>query len=435
MSCVGHQQNISNGRLLMRQGQYGAGIKEWLAGLAASQSLQDELPYWVLLGQVFREAKQAERALSLHQHAFNAVGDDFYLQSLIRMHLALDLLALGDAALAQKLLQQACQFERLAHCPTLQELLGEIYFALAQYELSAQALQLAIELYQDDAIAIAQCSLLLLKTYAQIPDVAPARLAAAIEIAHQHLALLPEQARQLAIELGRACEMLARPNDAAAYFKMALALPAPKSSKKAKPRRLSIVEYKLQQITSDIEIEMLREKNAAQHQQVKQLETAGFRDEVTGLYNSRYLAMRWADLQQLAQQGTELCLLNIAINLFASISEVLGKDLALLTYTQIGHILKYQCPDDAILVTSGTGAFELLLLDRDKTAVEQLIAQVQQKISQIEQVYLPEPLSISVGGAYFETHEARDVFQLRANLALFLAQRKESKQICWDGDE
>jgi GGDEF domain-containing protein len=430
-----HQQNINTGRQLMRQGQYGAGIKEWLAGLAASQTLHEELTYWVLLGQLFRDAKQFERALSLHQHAFNAVGDDRYLQSLIRMHLALDLLALGDAELAQKSLLQACEFEQLAHCPTLQELLGQIYFALALYESSAQALQLAIELYQDDAIAIAQCSLLLLKTYAQIPDIAPERLAVAIEIANQHLSLLPEQARQLAIELGRACQVLARPNDAAAYFKMALSLPAPKSSKKPKPRRLSIVEYKLQQITSDIEIEMLREKNAAQHQQVQQLETAGFRDEVTGLYNSRYLAMRWPDLHQLAQQGTELCLLNIAINLFASISEVLGKELALLTYTQIGHILKNQCPDDAILMTSGTGAFELLLLDKQKKDVEQLIGEVQQNVAQIEQVYLPEPLSISVGGAYFETHEARDVFQLRANLALFLAQRKESKQICWDGDE
>jgi diguanylate cyclase (GGDEF)-like protein len=362
------------------------------------------------------------------------LDDDAYLYSLLKMQLCLDLLALERRDLAQKALLQACEFVDLPRCPILQELLGEVYSAFADDERAALALESAIRLYQTDAISVAQCSLQLLKVYARIDALAPERLSAAIEIANQHLPLLEGQSRQMAIELGRACQVLGRITEAAYYFKQALAMPVSKASKRAKPRRLSMVEYKLQQITSDIEIEMLREKNVAQHQHVQQLETAGFRDEITGLYNTRYLAMRWSHLHQQAKQGLELCMLSIGVNLFASISEVLGKESAVLSYVQIGQILQLECPENAILATSGAGSFELLILGQKKAQVEALIAQVQAKVARIEQAYLPEPLSISIGGAYYEQDEERDVFQLRANLALFLAQRNESQLICWDGE-
>ncbi|QLI81888.1 diguanylate cyclase [Chitinibacter fontanus] len=431
---MNQQQQIKQGQQLLRQGLVSNALKTWLDGLSQSTNIPEELPYWVVLGGYFRAAGQAERALSLHQHAYGLMGSDAYLRSWLEMQLCLDLLALDQAALAQQALQRACQFADLLCCPILQELLSQIYSALGQDEASANALESAIQLYQDDALAVAQCSLDLLKVYARLPKVRAERLKVAIDVANRHLPLLKDQSRPMCIQLGHACQMLGRDEDAARYFKQALQLPTPKHTKKSKPRRLAMVEYKLQQITSDIEIEMLREKNAAQHQHVKQLETAGFRDEITGLYNSRYLAMRWDDLHQQAQQGTALCLLSIGINLFASISEVLGKDAALLMYIQIGQILQAQCPDDAILVTSGTGSFELILLKHERASVEGIVAAVQDKIAKIEQAYLPEPLSVSAGGAYFIANEARDVFQLRANLALFLAQRQETKQICWDGE-
>ncbi|QLG88736.1 diguanylate cyclase [Chitinibacter bivalviorum] len=427
------QQWLSSGQQFERQGQYSAAMKAWLAGLESAQDLSDEVLYWAKIGELLRKANQAERALAVHQHAYMVTQLGDYQHSLLQLQIGLDLLALEQAEMAKQALQRALQFPNVRLCPVLQELISQLQSELGELALAQQALILAIKLYQNDAMAIAHCSLALLKLFAKSPEIGGEQLSWAIDIANQHLPLLIAEARQMAIELGRACQTLGRDQEAAVYFRQALALPAVSAALPSKPRRLAMIEYKLQQITSEIEIELLREKNEVQHQQVQQLEAVGFRDDITGLYHSRYLTMRWEGLLEQAAAGVSLALLSIGIDFYASISEVLGKESAMLIYVQIAQVLQSEAPSDAVLVTSSSGAFELVTLGKHPSQLDEMIAKVQRKISQLEQVYLPEPLSISVGGAMYQAGEARDVFQLRANLALFLAQRKESNHICWDG--
>ncbi|WP_348946037.1 diguanylate cyclase [Chitinibacter sp. FCG-7] len=431
---MNQQQQLDKGLALARKGHLKSAVKVWLAGLQAAASLYEEVQYWAVLGAQIRQAGQIEQALAMHTHALQLSANDRYLQSLLQLHLGLDLIDLSQPDLALRALHKAHDFPDIACCPILQELISQIHAHLGDYAQARVALELAIELYADDDLAQAHCSLALLQLYAQRPAVEDERLVRAIEIACRHLHLLEGDRQQMLIELGRACRIVGHEAQAADYFGQALALAGGALPTQHKPRRLSAIEFKLQQITNEIEIELLREKNAAQHQQVQQLETVGFRDEITGLYNPRYFSMRWDALLRQAEGGKPVCLLSIGIDLYASISEVLGKEAALLIYIQIAQILQAECPADAILMTSGTGAFELLVLDMPKQQIEEMMARVQQHMSTLEQGHLPEPLGISIGGAYYQPGETRDIFQLRANLALFLAQRKEMNEISWDGE-
>ncbi|WP_410499375.1 diguanylate cyclase domain-containing protein [Chitinibacter sp. S2-10] len=417
-----------------RQGQLNAAAKVCLQALQQCPSLLDEVPFWALLGGSLTQGGQPERGLNLHQHALQLARQDDYLLCLLHLHIALDLQAMDEANLAQISLQRGMVFPRLQSCPILQELLCQIYCEQGSPELALQSLELAIELYRDDAIAVAYCSRRLLQLFAACPQVESERLGRALRIAEAHLDFFPANERQMRIELGRACQSLGRDLDAVGYFKQALQLKEQQVMTSSRPRSLIAIERKLQNITSEIEIHLLREQNAEQYQQVQQLESAGFRDDITGLYNARYLEMRWDDFLLQAQRGGQVALLCIGINHYASISEVLGKEVALESYIKVAHLLQADQLGKGFLVTTGLGAFELVLLDMLPAEIEHTFVQVQMHVAQLEQGYWPEPLGISVGGAFYQAGESREIFHLRANLALFLAQRKEMHEICWDGE-
>ncbi|WP_028450298.1 tetratricopeptide repeat-containing diguanylate cyclase [Chitinibacter tainanensis] len=426
------QQSLQQGLQFFRQDQLNSAVRVWLRGLNGVSAPADEAPFWCWLGAALRRAGQPAQALLMHQQLLQEQLATPYWLAHARIQLGLDLLAQREPKLAQHYAQPPTA--EWAQDGELLMQYAELQLGLADDRGAEQSLETAMQALDTDPLAVAVAGLHLLQLYGRDGQVSAARLQQVIARASGHVALLGQQAqREMWLLLGQACERLGQRQEAVQHFERALACPVSKPTP-AKPRRLSLVEYKLRQMTSEIEIELLREKNAVQHQQVQQLEASGFRDEITGLYNPRYLAMRWHDLHAAVEEGGMLCHVSLGIDLFASISEVLGKDNALVCYHQVARVAQEACPADWILVASGAGAFDLLAANASRTAIEQFYARLQSAVQALDMLYLPEPLHLSAGAAFHQRGEARDILQLRANLALFLAQREQRNQICWDGE-
>ncbi|AMC36229.1 tetratricopeptide repeat-containing diguanylate cyclase [Janthinobacterium sp. B9-8] len=426
---MSHQQALLlEGRNLYRQGQPALAISVFLSGIEESLDKgENEAIYWLELAHLFRETGQVERALALNQYGLQLAADDAYLICAARLGLAADLWVLNKPASALAMMQQSMENPALYECAYLLERLSQLYSLQAEWLQALGLLEKAIALYQNEPLALACCGLALLKLQAKAAVWSES--VDGIAIVKKYMHLLPNCQREMQAELGHAYQALGQFAEAADYFSHALQLA--KVQKKSRPRRLAAVEYKLRHMTSEIEIELLREKNVAQHQQVQELENVSFRDELSGLHNARYLAMRWPALLDRADE-TALCLLSIGIDHFASLREVFGSELAYIAYHQVARILQQHTPAKAILVSAGIGSFSLVLAGMDKAAIEQMAACMQLDVAHLESAHLPEPFSVGMGGAFFQQGDTAEILQLRADLALFLGQRKGQGQLLWD---
>jgi GGDEF domain-containing protein len=436
---MSHQQALLiKGRRLYRQGQPALAVSSFLAGIEESLDLsENETIYWIELAHLFRETGQVERSLTLNQYGLQLAGDDAYLICATRLGLAADLWLLNKKDSALKMMQQVLDNPALYSCAYLLERLSQLYSLQEEWQLALDLLEKAIILYQTEPAAMAGCGLALLKLDAKVAISAEsldrAKLLNNVEVLKKYMHHLPRSSREIHIELGRAYQRLELFAESVEYFSKALQLPT-KAKKTSRPRRLAAVEYKLRQMTSEIEIELLREKNVAQHQQVQELENVTFRDEHSGLHNARYLEMRWPVLLDQAQSET-LCLLSLGIDHFASIREVFGSEFAYIAYHQVARILQIHTPIHAVLVCSGLGSFSLAIPAINKIQIEQITLHIQQDIAKLESIHLPEPLSLSMGGAFFQLGDTAEILHLRADLALFLALRKGAGQLLWEEEE
>jgi diguanylate cyclase (GGDEF)-like protein len=430
---MSHEQVLLiKGRRLYRQGQPALAISSFLAGIEESlDSHENATIYWIELAHLFRETGQVERALALNQYGLQLAGDDAYLICSARLGLAADLWLLNKRDSALNMMQQALDNPALSTCPYLLERLSQLYSLQEEWALALSLLEKAMALYHAEPAAMAGCGLALLKLEAKA--LVSAQSLNSVEVLKKYMHYLPHSSREIHIELGCAYQRLEQFAESVEYFSQALQLPA-KAAKKSRPRRLAAVEYKLRQMTSEIEIELLREKNVAQHQQVQELENVTFRDELSGLHNARYLEMRWPVLLDQAQTET-LCLLSLGIDHFASIREVFGSELAYIAYHQVARILQIHTPVHAVLVCSGLGSFSLAIPAINKIQIEQITVRIQQDIATLESTHLSQPLSLSMGGAFFQLGDTAEILHLRADLALFLAQRQGSGQLLWDEEE
>ncbi|MEJ2792398.1 diguanylate cyclase [Iodobacter sp. LRB] len=428
---MSHQQErLLKGRSFYRQGEHALAVSSFLAGIEESlEACGNETIYWIELAHLFRETGQAERALALNQYGLQLAGDDDYLICAARLGLAADLWELNQQEMARAMMQQVLANPQLYQCPYLLERLSQLCIVQEQWLPALSLIEKALVLYQDDPVAMASCGLALLKLQGRAK--VRSEYHDGVSIVQKYMHLLPNAQREIHAELARACQALGQFSESAAHYMQALQI-ASKAQKKTRPRRLAAVEYKLRHMTSEIEIELLREKNVAQHQQVQELENVTFRDELTGLHNARYLEICWPGLLDQAREDVALCMLSIGIDQFASIREVFGSELASIAYYQLARILQRHLPAKAVLVCSGSGTFALVFLALDKAEIEQFSARVQQDIALLEYAHLPESLSISMGGAFFQAGDTAEILQLRADLAFFLGQRQGLGQLFWD---
>ena len=426
---AGSLAQLAQGRQLYRQGKTALAMSAFLKGLEGTlqADAQAESLYWSEVAELMRAAGQFDRALALHQHALSLAEHAPCPRCLARLGLAADLWTLGEADASRTMLQLALRHPSLTSSPVLLEKLSRLYAQQQEWLLALDTLEAAIARYQNEATAVASCALALLQLHAHVQ--LPERLSVAVEMMAAHLPHLPHAAREIQIELAQACHRLGRHHDAAMYYQAALQLESQRDRAQPKPRRLLAVEFKLQQTSSDIEIELLRHKNAQQQEQVLQLESTAFRDELTGLHNPRYLQARWPELLG----HTRLILMSLGIAQFTQLREVFGQDVAQACSLRVAQVLQRCQPVGSELIMHSPSEFRLILLNASRHDAEQLAVQIAHAMAQIH-AGLAEDLTLSIGCTQLQAGDTVDVLQLRADLALYLALRQGDAEIVWEGE-
>ena len=260
-------------------------------------------------------------------------------------------------------------------------------------------------------------------------------MAAAIEKASAALAGAAHLHEPLLLLLAQASQRLGRYSVATAFYQAAMALQTEQKKTKKRPRRLLDVEFKLQQTTSEIEIDLLRHKNALQYEQVRQLESATYRDTLTGLHNLRYLQARWDELMTQAHHSQILSVMHLGVDQSTHLREVMGDAVADECAQRIANILRRCRPSHAELVAANNNEFRLVWPQATSQHVMQLASEIQQAVSELDCSQLPEALTVSIGCTAYHSGDSVDVLQLRADLALYLAMRRGAGAIVWKGQQ
>ena len=423
-------EKLAIGRALQRQGHPKRAMQSLLDGLALAQSNNaDEVGYWLAIANLEHEAGEYATALSLHQRALTLARCEKQRCS-ARLGLAADLWAMGEKTTALVLQQAALSFPGLAGDAVLLEESARLYRLQQQWSLALQQYTVAVDaVTETDALAL---HLAILEVHLQLPTIDG--LAVAVEQAKQALALsvATHLHEPLLLALAQSCERLAQYFAAAEFYQAAIALQSEQKKVKKTPRRLLGIELKLQQTISDIEIDVLRHKNAQQIEEVQRLESATYRDAQTGLHNLRYLKARWEELLAQAQQTHALCVIHIGVDQSTHLREVMGEQVANESVLRIANVLRRCCPADGVLVAANNYEFRLLLPEADKELVTQLIEVIQGEVALLDCSQLPEALTVSFGCTAFQAGDHIDVLQLRADLALYLAMRHGAGAVVWE---
>lgn len=423
-------EKLAIGRALQRQGHPKRAMQSFLDGLAFAQSNNgDEVGYWLAIANLEHEAGEYATALALHQRALTLARCDKQ-QCSARLGLAADLWAMGEEKTALVLQQAALSFAGLSDDAVLLEESARLYRLQNQWQLALQQYTVAISAVTEaDALAL---HLAILEVHLQLSTITG--LAAAVEQAKQALALSTANHlhEALLLALAQCCERLEQYAAAAEYYQAAIALQTEQKKVTKAPRRLLGIELKLQQTISEIEIDVLRHKNAQQNEQVQRLESATYRDTLTGLHNLRYLQARWEDVLAQAQQTRALCVIHMGVDQSTHLRDVMGDEVANESVLRIANVLRRCCPVDGVLVAANNSEFRLLLPLADKAPVQHLIDMIQREVALLDCAQLPEPLTVSFGCTAFQAGDHIDVLQLRADLALYLAMRRGAGAVVWE---
>lgn len=420
-------KNLVLGRALQRQGQSKRAMQTLLDGLALTQEQAgDETGYWLAIADLEHEAGQFETALSLHHRALALARSD-QQQCSAQLGLAADLWAMGEESTASALQEQALAFPALNADPVLLEQSARLYQLQQQWHLALPQLEAAANALSDAEVL----HLAILRLYLRLDRVEG--LATAVEKAVAMLDSAAYSHESLLLLLAQASQRLARYPEAVAFYQMAMLQQTEQKKVKKRPRRLLDVEFKLQQTTSEIEIDLLRHKNALQHEQVRQLESATFRDALTGLHNHRYLKARWEEVMTQAHQSHALCVMHLGVDQSTHLRDVMGDAVADECAQRIANVLRRCCPKYAELIAANNNEFRIIWPQVTPEHVVQLAADIQQEVSELDCSQLPEPLTVSIGCTAYQPGDSVDVLQLRADLALYLAMRRGAGAVVWEG--
>jgi len=141
-----------------------------------------------------------------------------------------------------------------------------------------------------------------------------------------------------------------------------------------------------------------------QEKDIIQLKTVANTDDLTGLYNRRYIQDYFNDV--LKEHGNRGILLMIDIDNFKQVNDYLGHDVGDAILVATAEVLKEICRDQDTAARIGGDEFVLYLANATVgewtgQKCEEIMAKVKVRFAQIMKKDLPMPVSVSIGGAVY----------------------------------
>ena len=145
------------------------------------------------------------------------------------------------------------------------------------------------------------------------------------------------------------------------------------------------------------------------------------RDELTGLYNRRYINERIS--QSLSNSGSRGVIAVVDIDHFKKVNDSFGHDVGDNTLIAVSNILtSFMGPQD-LIGRYGGEEFVLFLSQSDSESVKTLLEEIRKAVETKASLMLPNPVTISVG--YSEVSDGDTLHSLfsKADSALYTAKR------------
>ncbi|WP_246201028.1 GGDEF domain-containing protein [Vibrio ziniensis] len=145
------------------------------------------------------------------------------------------------------------------------------------------------------------------------------------------------------------------------------------------------------------------------------------RDELTGLYNRRYI--NDCISQSLAKQRAKGFIAVIDIDHFKKVNDLFGHDVGDNTLIAVSNILASFIGPNDLIGRYGGEEFVIFLSQSDSDSVELLLEGMRQSVEIKSSSVLPSPVTISVGYCVVEIGDTLPSLFSKADSALYMAKR------------
>lgn len=145
------------------------------------------------------------------------------------------------------------------------------------------------------------------------------------------------------------------------------------------------------------------------------------RDELTGLYNRRYINERIS--QSLSNSGSRGVIAVVDIDHFKKVNDSFGHDVGDNTLIAVSNILKSFMGQQDLIGRYGGEEFVLFLSQSDSESVKTLLEEMSKAVETKASVMLPNPVTISVGYSEVSNEDTLHSLFSKADSALYMAKR------------
>ncbi len=196
-------------------------------------------------------------------------------------------------------------------------------------------------------------------------------------------------------------------------------------------RRLQNVEMKLKLLSSELEVNQLKQLRDQEVGRLRELESAVYHDSLTGVYNRRALDERLPELLRLTQedQGNLLAIM-IDFDHFKQINDLFSHHTGDMVLRTACDVLAKLTRDNDMLARYGGEEFVLIVHHIDTAIASKIAERMRRKIEQFNwsELQIGLQVSISLGGAVWQYGESAAELLARADKALYAA--KHSGRNC-----
>ncbi|QZA81332.1 GGDEF domain-containing protein [Deefgea piscis] len=382
-----------------------------------------------------------EHSKALHYLALASewadLSADQDLRCKTRLHLSATLLSLREFSLAYDVLQQAKTFLILPLRRDWQaeifNYLGLIHVEQGESSLALDCLQMACQINAEAGFVWGQTVNLLglgkLSFRLDQPQAALSYLQQALALVDefQDLYLLQQIHYQLYLIYEAQGDAVRAMMHHIAYHDHFMKLQRQKEYSQFRAndkRRLQNVEMKLKLLSSELEVNQLKQQRHQEVDRLRELESAVYHDGLTGVYNRRALDERLPELLRLTQesQGNLLAIM-IDFDHFKQINDHFSHHIGDVVLRTACDVLSKLSRDNDMLARYGGEEFVLIVHHIDIAIASHIAERMRQKIEQFNWADLQTGLcvSISLGCAVWQYGESAEQLLARADKALYAA--------------